>query len=272
MEGLRGRIGANRLGSDPVVFAHAAERQSTELVAFLASSLAFGNVKAIMASIAELLERLGPRPFDAVIGRPGDIKRVLRGFRHRWAGEEDVAALLIALGRLIRDLGSIEVAFRNADVPSEPNYLVAMAQFADRLATEAGVAARRRGFRFLVSHPSRGGAMKRMNLFLRWMVRPADGVDLGWWTGFDPARLIVPLDVHVAFHGRVLGMSRRRTADLTMALEVTEALKALDPTDPLRYDFALCHLGIHGECQKRRVPSICSVCPIEAWCRLPKRP
>jgi uncharacterized protein (TIGR02757 family) len=125
--------------------------------------------------------------------------------------------------------------------------------------------------KFLFPSPERGGACKRLNLFLRWVARPADGIDLGLWSSVSPARLLVPLDVHVAFHARVLGLSRRRQADWRMVEEVTAALRAIDPADPVRYDFSLCHLGIHGDCRKARDPMICPRCPIDSLCRLPRR-
>jgi uncharacterized protein (TIGR02757 family) len=177
---------------------------------------------------------------------------------------------VLSVGRLLREDGSLEAAFRAGDDAESPTVEPGLRGFSERALRATG----RPGdpaMKFLFPSPARGGACKRMNLFLRWVVRPADGIDLGLWRAVPPARLLVPLDVHVAFHARVLGFSSRRHADWRMVGDVTDALRRLDPSDPVRYDFALCHLGIHGDCRRRRDPMICPACPIDALCRLPRR-
>ena len=113
--------------------------------------------------------------------------------------------------------------------------------------------------------PSAGSACKRLNLFLRWMVR-RDAVDLGVWTRVSPARLIVPLDAHVIRVGRCLGLTRYAAPGWRMAADITASLRALDPADPVRYDFALCHLGMLGLCGFR-TPAGDSRCPLRGVCR-----
>lgn len=124
------------------------------------------------------------------------------------------------------------------------------------------------GLRFLLPNPKGGGAAKRLCLFLRWMIRPADGLDLGVWPDLDPARLIIPLDTHITTLGRYLGLTERATPNLRMAMEITASLRRLRPNDPLAYDMALCHLCIAGRCKKRWDPGICPACPIHPVCRL----
>lgn len=116
-----------------------------------------------------------------------------------------------------------------------------------------------------------GSACKRLNLWLRWMVR-SDRVDPGPWRslvrkGPDPSHLLMPLDVHIARLGRCLGMTTRSTPGWSMAEEITSFLARFDSEDPVRYDFALCRLGILEVCPTRRDPGICSRCPIYPWCR-----
>jgi uncharacterized protein (TIGR02757 family) len=112
------------------------------------------------------------------------------------------------------------------------------------------------------------GASKRWNLYLRWMVRGPDAVDLGAWRGLVPASvLVVPLDTHVHRVARCLGLTRRRDASWRTAEEITAALRRIDPDDPVRFDFALCHLGMSGACPARRDPARCAVCPLEGVCR-----
>ncbi len=257
---------------DPVRYAHrptcAADR---EVTAFLAATLAFGQVKAIFRTLDGFFASLGPAPADTIReSSPRALAALVRGFRHRWVGDDDLARFLRALRAILREDGSIEAAFMEGDDPSAPTIQAGLEALAARFRATEGAGSARVA-KFLLPAPSSGSACKRANLFLRWVVRPADGLDLGLWTTVDRRRLIIPLDVHVAFHGRVLGLTRRRQNDWKAACEVTAALRELDPDDPVRYDFSLCHLGIHGDCQKRHDPSGCPSCPLDRVCRLPAR-
>ena len=107
-----------------------------------------------------------------------------------------------------------------------------------------------------------------MNLFLRWMVRPDDGVDLGVWRHVSPSQLIIPLDTHVSRIASYLGLTQRRTVDWRMAQEVTRRLRQIDPDDPVKYDFALCRLGILDACPRRRDPIKCAGCDLLSVCTL----
>jgi len=122
--------------------------------------------------------------------------------------------------------------------------------------------------RTFFSSPEKGSACKRFNLYLRWMVRREGGLDFGLWTSIPPAALVIPLDTHVARIAGLMGLTRRRTADWKMALEVTDALRRLDPLDPVKYDFALCRLGILEYCPRRVDPVKCAACLIRPACTL----
>ncbi|HET8732361.1 MAG TPA: DUF2400 family protein, partial [Anaeromyxobacteraceae bacterium] len=123
-----------------------------------------------------------------------------------------------------------------------------------------------KGLRHLCPDPAAGGAAKRWNLYLRWMVRRPDGVDLGIWRAIPPSALVVPLDTHVARVARRLGLTRRRDLSWRTAEEVTAALRLADPDDPVRFDFALCHLGMSGGCPPRRDPDRCAACRLSGEC------
>jgi uncharacterized protein (TIGR02757 family) len=272
LDALSLRFGRSFRDRDPVRFPHRyAAALDREVAALLSASLAFGKVEVVLQNLEDVFRRLGPRPATMLsLLTPKTAAAAARGFRHRWIGAAELASLLLAVGRLLAQDGSLESSFLSGDDATHGTVEPGLAAFADAALRATG-RPRDRAMKFLFPSPERGGACKRTNLFLRWVVRPADGIDLGLWTSVDRARLLVPLDTHVAFHARVLGMSRRRQADWRMVEEVTSALRAIDPADPVRYDFALCHLGIHGDCKKRRDPAICPQCPIDDLCRLPRR-
>lgn len=257
--------------TDPVDLVHRyREKRDREVVAMIASALAFGRVASIRTSVERVLAVLGPRPAGAL--RAMDSRReraALATFVHRWCTGADVVALLIAIRRAIAESGSLERFFLEGDDPASADTHAALASFYRRLAQRAGADPRQphsRGLAFLLPPTAGPSPLKRGHLFLRWMVRPADGIDLGVWTRIDRRRLVVPLDTHVARIAGNLGFTQRRTIDIRMARDVTAALRSLDAADPLRFDFALCHIGISGECPSRRRVEVCTRCAMQSLC------
>jgi len=237
---------AASLSLDPVRFARRyKDPRDKESAAFLAAMLAFGNVKAIGASVEALLEALGPSPArgarEVLLGR----RKVPSKLYHRWLGSEDLTALVAAVGRGLARAGSLEALFLEGyDAARHEDIGPALEAFVLALETD------------LVPRPSLGSACKRPCLFLRWVVRPDDGVDLGLWSGVPASALVAPLDVHVARTARRTGMSRRKTVDWKMAREVTAALREKDPLDPLRFDFDMVYAdreeGVKRAASRRR--------------------
>jgi uncharacterized protein (TIGR02757 family) len=228
------------IGTDPVEFVHRFDDpRDRELVALIASSLAFGTVKQIKGSVERALAILGDAPAARVAGaRRSDLERDFSGFRHRWIAGSDVASLLAGVRRAYQEYGSLHELFcamldrRDADVAPGAG------RFARALFSMSG------GYRpCLVPSPESGSACKRLNLFFRWMVR-TDAIDPGGWGEVSPAMLIVPLDTHMHRISMALGLTKRRAADLRAAREVTAAFKGISPEDPVRYDFALTRLGM----------------------------
>jgi uncharacterized protein (TIGR02757 family) len=121
---------------------------------------------------------------------------------------------------------------------------------------------------YLLTSPRDGSACKRMNLFLRWMVRRTTP-DLGLWTFVDPAKLVMPVDTHIHRIATFLGLNRRKSADWKTARALTKRLASFDPADPIRYDFALCRLGILDLCSRKRRKENCDVCLLRDVCRFP---
>jgi len=248
LETLRREWRLRRLDSDPLVFPHRyADASDREVVAFLSASLAFGRVASIQASIARVLAGLGPRPaafLDAWDERPIPS---LRRFVHRWVTGKDVEEFLRMVKRARRAHGSLGALFAMGDEKTG-DFVPALSSFHRNLrALSLLRGAPSRGLRFLLPSPESGSACKRSHLFLRWMIR-TEGFDLGLWTGgrFTPARLLLPMDVHLHRISRRIGLTRRKAADLAASREATAWLRRISPADPVAYDWPLSRLGILG--------------------------
>lgn len=265
------------LAFDPVSFVHRFDDPGDrEIAGFLASAFAYGNVRAVLGTVGGLLDLVGPRPRDFVLEfDPLRDGRRFRGFAHRWNNARDLGVLLWILGRIVEEHGTIEAAVgrgMRADDATVASGLEGLSEGAlgyghERFYSKRDLASRR-GVRYFFPRVSGGSACKRLNLFLRWMVRPDDGIDCGVWTTIRPAQLVIPIDTHLARISRYIGLTAYLSPGWAMAEDVTRSLRRLDPLDPVRYDFALCHLGIAGDCPKRRDLVKCARCPIQAVCQL----
>lgn len=260
--------------SDPVhLVRRYARTRDREVVGFCAAALAFGRVGGVLQSVEALLAVLGPRPaaFVRDFDPGGQAAARLAPLVHRWITGRDLVALLVVLRRMLRESGSIEAFFLAGDEPTAADVGPALESFSIRaLDTDlSGVYGRRpagrRGVTFFFPRPSGGSACKRLNLFLRWMIR-RDEIDLGVWSSQAPSRLIVPLDTHVIRLGRCLRLTRRVTPGWHMAVDITRALRAIEPADPVRFDFALCHVGMMGACGFH-TPRRDAHCPLRGLCR-----
>lgn len=240
-----------------------------EVVGFCAAALAFGRVASVLQSIERLLVLMGPSPARFV--RDFDPRRqraAFTGLVHRWTRGEDLVALIVILQQMLKK-GSIEACFLEGYDPAAPDLSAALESFSDRaLAIDQNEAYRDRkchpGVAYFFPRPSSGSGCKRMNLFLRWMVRK-DAVDFGLWTNVPAAKLIIPLDTHVIRVGRCLRLTRYTSPGWKMAADITESLRDLDPQDPVKYDFSLCHIGMADECGFNREQGD-SLCPLSGLC------
>lgn len=229
---------------DPLSIPHRyTERRDVEVAAFFAATLAWGNRVSILKSLDSLMERMDHAPGAFVCQhQPSDLK-VFDGFVHRTFQAEDARGFVQGLAGLIRQHGSLEAAMMVGwNHPQEAaGAKQALATFHQEFVAQRGVAQRTHKH---VANPAAGSAAKRLNMFLRWMVRPSKrGVDLGLWTEMDPAALHIPLDVHTSNVGRKLGLLSRKANDWRAVEELTSALRTIDPVDPVRLDFALFGLG-----------------------------
>jgi uncharacterized protein (TIGR02757 family) len=261
--------------ADPIQIVRRYERSDDrEVVAFCAASLAFGRVASVLHSIERLMaifSHRGGRPADYV--RQFDPKRdapAFAGLVHRWIRERDLMALLWIIRQMLERSGTIEGFFLEGYDAAAADVATALDSFSGRamaldLTAAYGRVPRRPGVSYFFPRPSNGSACKRLNLFLRWMVRH-DALDLGVWTRVASSKLVVPLDTHVIRVGRCLGLTRYTSPGWAMARDITASLKTIDPRDPVRYDFSLCHLGMMNACGFSR-PQADAQCPLRGACR-----
>jgi uncharacterized protein (TIGR02757 family) len=265
------------LANDPVRFVHRYEDpRDREVVGLISSVFAYGNVKSVLRTVDSALGYLGPSPARTIAAfDPRKDSRRLIGFYHRFNTSRDLAVLFWIMRRALEDYGSLEGAFasalsaKDADITDAlENFCKILLGFGHEQFYPRGELKRRIGVRFLLPAPSQGSACKRLNLYLRWMVRPDDGIDCGVWTRVSPRQLVIPLDTHIARISTYIGLTGMRNPGWAMALDITRSLRHLHADDPVRYDFALCHLGIAGDCPRKRNLEKCARCPILAICQL----
>jgi len=229
---------------DPVSLVHRyREKRDQEIAAFFACLLAYGNVTTILSSVRHVLSKLEPSPFGSIAS--GRFSGQFSGFRHRFTTGEDLEVLCIWLSSVLNQFGSLETFFAKEN--TEQPIKILISRFVQRLVKQPVPKNRQRNLKYLLSDPMRGSACKRLNMFLRWMVRPADGIDLGLWTVMKPEKLMLPIDTHILQALRALRWTRCKQATWKVVEEATAQLRLYSPSDPIRYDFSLCHLSMDGK-------------------------
>ncbi len=262
------------LGSDPLVMVRAfSDPADREIAALFAALLAYGNVKQINVSLGRLFDGMGTTPrqyieaFDMTQAR-----RSLGHFKHRFADADDILCLSWLLHQAVKSQ-PLEEGFRAGIHKGETDLAAAGGRFVDYLQSfdfapyfnkETMLA--KSSFKHLLPRADRGSACKRIHLFLRWMVRNDDGIDLGLWPGVSPSLLLVPIDTHVMRLSRNLGFTARQSASLAFSRDVTARLRKIDKNDPVRFDFSLCRLGILKACPTRSDINACRSCELHGVC------
>ena len=245
---------SGRIPYDPIRFSHGYKNpRDIEVSAFISSSLAYGRVALFTAVVEKVLSFMGKSPYDFLLGFDAKKNRKLfLGIKYRFNENYDIICLLFLLHMILKRYSSLEHAFQSFYSPDDPDIGRGLTGLMEAfLKTDTsqvyGKDVRPPGLVQFFPSPAKGSACKRANLFLRWMVRDRD-IDFGIWKDIPKSKLIIPLDTHIARISRCLGFTARKTQDWKTAAEVTGALKKLDPEDPMKYDFALCHQGISGLC------------------------
>jgi uncharacterized protein (TIGR02757 family) len=240
------------------------DRRDQEVAGLLAAAFAYGRADIIVANIGVVLARMTPSPYRylAAFDRKEASKR-FAGFAHRFHKTRELVELFDCLASAIRTHGTLGVLFEACYDDGDADIGPSLARF-----TRALIGGRRSpALRYLLTSPDDGSACKRMNLYLRWMIRRTSP-DLGLWTFADPAKLVMPLDTHIHRITSFLGLNTRKSTDWKTARALTDRLASFDRTDPVRYDFALCRLGILDRCGIRKRKENCDVCVLNDVCRV----
>lgn len=270
-----------RIESDPVRFVRRfSEPADLEVAGLISAVFAYGSVKIIIKTLERIFSVLGESPARFIEDWLPSKKELFPGFYHRFNNAADLHTLLWTIGMVRRKWGSLEDLFVNwynfqdvtlkdvkCKIPATPNFFFALNLFClEFLNISADTPfSGTRNFQYFFPSPRDKSPCKRLCLFLRWMNR-RDQVDPGGWTRVKKSDLIIPVDAHIQRIARYLGFTGQRNPSWKMAVEITENLKKLDPEDPLRFDFLLCHLGISGECPLKADPSKCAACPAKEFC------
>ena len=253
---------------DPLQFLYRYDNPfDMEVAAFLAADLAYGRVEQIQKSLTNLFERMGESPYAFIKGFGKAEQKSLKGFKHRFTTDQDISDLMMLLHKILNQYGSIEKFFIQGFNPGDRNIVPALSKFCNSLlemysAKHNGKTSR--GIQYLLASPAKGSACKRLNLFLRWMVRD-DDVDTGLWKSIDKARLVVPIDVHMGRLCKILGFYNRKAVSLATAIKITGGFAEIEPADPVKYDFALSRIGIVENCNGS-FHAKCEGCELFGFC------
>lgn len=235
-----------KLEPDPLQFLHLFnDERDIEIVGLIASVFAYGNVKQIENTLKKLISIFNNKPYLFIKNFSSENLKKLNGIKHRFYADDDVKKLFIILNKELNNFKSVRQIFLQDYNISDKNVKTGISKFSNYfinsfIETFGEIT---NGIKFMFPLPEKGSACKRMNLFLRWMVRK-DELDFGLWNEISASKLVIPVDTHIAKICRYLKLTHRKNSDWKMAEEITNNLKKFDPEDPVKYDFAICHIGI----------------------------
>ena len=266
----------SRIEHDPIEFPHRYKKpEDIEIAGLIASSLAYGKVtlfKPVINKILSITSLNGSLQEFIINFELSKDSKLFSGIKYRFNSEKEIIGLIYSIKSALIEYGSLKKLFYSFYNSGDKNITNALTSFVkyfislDMFAVY-GKKGHTVGMKQFFPSPAEGSACKRLNLYLRWMVRSDDGVDFGIWNKILPSKLIIPLDTHMARICTHLGLTHYKTTGWKMAEEITDNLKILDPEDPVKYDFALCHLGISGECPLHKDIKKCSKCSLKDICK-----
>ncbi len=258
----------NLIKPDPLQFVYKySNRADMEIAGLLSAVLAYGRVEQIQNSLTRLFGLIGKSPYEFVMDFGPANRRKLHGFKHRFTTGDDISDMLMLLKKAIKKNGSIENYFLLGYNKTDENIIPALTNFCGSLLnmyTTEHPGDTNRGLKYLLVSPAGGSACKRLNLFLRWMVRD-DQVDSGLWKSVNKAKLVVPVDVHMGRLCRILGFHNNKTVSLKTSIKITERFARIEPSDPVKYDFSLSRVGIVENCTGKYRKD-CELCELSSFC------
>lgn len=239
----------SRISPDPLQFLHLFENENDiEAIGFISSVFAYGNVRQINNTLEKIINITKSGPYSFIMNfhkKENQLK--LKGIKHRFYTEEDIYNLFKSLNTLYKREELLKNIFLKNYHPENKNIKEALSAFSkiliDEIRKNTGNKNVSPGVRFMFPLPELGSACKRMNLFLRWMIRK-DELDFGLWSKIPANKLVIPVDTHIARICTRLKLTSYKNVGWKMAEEITKNLKKFDPVDPVKYDFAICHIGM----------------------------
>lgn len=220
--------------NDPVQFPHRfIEKKDIEIAGFIASLVAYGRREVFIKKLDQLFEIAQNEPYNFIMNFE---PKLLDDFNYRFGKPDDFTQIFLILHQLYEKDGGLEELFKYGYENSENIFIPVTDYFYSKFEPTQGV-------KFMIPDANKGSAMKRMCMFLRWMVRKSS-VDFGIWDFMPASDLLIPLDTHVARLSREMGLLTRNANDFKSVLEITENLRKFDPKDPIKYDFALFGYGV----------------------------
>lgn len=221
--------------NDPIQFPHRFQKkQDIEISALISSSLAFGKREKIIEAVEKIHQIMGNEPYNFCQAYKKSDSKIFKDFKYRYIHGQNIAEVFEGISNIVKNYNTLEEVFLKHHTKEHETVKEGLIGFVGEIITCGN---------YLLPCPSKKSACKRLNLFLKWMVRKPP-VDLGIWKNIDKSKLIIPLDVHVAKVSRKLCILKRNANDWQSAYEITQKLKEFDPKDPTKYDFALFGEGI----------------------------
>ncbi|MFA5293039.1 MAG: TIGR02757 family protein [Phycisphaerae bacterium] len=262
LEGLYSKYNHKKfIPPDPLQFAYRyKDKADMEIAGFLAALFAYGAVEQIEKFVTVLLGKMGKSPAKFIKNLSAKDKKLFENLKYRFNTSQDIIIILESLKKVLVRYGSIEKLFLKGYHDNDKNIIPAATKFIQTLDGKSS-----RGLKFLLAEPSSGGTSKRLFLFLRWMVRN-DAVDAGLWKKIDKAKLVVPVDVHMGRLSKIIGLHNKKTVNLKTAIEITAGFAQISPEDPVKYDFALCRIGILENCTGKK-NKYCPNCELAGFCK-----
>ena len=236
-----------QISPDPLEFLHKySDHKDIEAIGIISSVFAYGRVEQIISVLKRLSILMEHQPYDFIINyNYEEDAAIFEGVKHRFYTSRDIALLFFILHRVYTGYSSLKELFLLYYFETDRNLKESISFFARNLLDLSSLKESELtpGLKFMFPDPTLNSACKRMNLFLRWMVRH-DELDFGLWEEIPKNKLVIPVDTHVARICRELSLTKRKNVSWQMAEEITENLKKFDPVDPVKYDFAICHIGM----------------------------